>query len=77
MIAINVTLLAPTGMALNAMLDTCTRFADSHNFLFNSSKTKCMFFIWVYFIYCAYTLIFVCINVLNLYVFYEANTDDY
>ena len=45
MIAINVTLLAPTGMALNAMLDTCTRFADSHNFLFNSSKTKCMFFI--------------------------------
>ena len=25
------------------MLDTCTRFADVHNFLFNSSKTKCMF----------------------------------
>ena len=44
MLAINVTLLAPTGMALNAMLDTCTRFADSHNFLFNLSKTKCMFF---------------------------------
>ena len=39
-----VTLLAPTGMALNVMLDTCTRFADSHNLLFNSSKTKCMFF---------------------------------
>ena len=27
----DVTLLAPTGMALNAMLDTCTRFADAHN----------------------------------------------
>ena len=25
------------------MLDTCTRFADVHNPLFNSSKTKCMF----------------------------------
>ena len=30
-------------MALNAMLDTCTRFTDAHNHLFNSSKTKCMF----------------------------------
>ena len=39
----DVTLLAPTGMALNAMLDTCTRFADAQNLLFNSSKTKCMF----------------------------------
>ena len=39
----DVTLLAPTCMALNAMLDTCTRFADAHNLLFNSSKTKCMF----------------------------------
>ena len=39
----DVTLLAPTGMALNAMLDTCTRFADTHNLLFNSSKTKYMF----------------------------------
>ena len=39
----DVTLLAPTSMALNAMLDTCTRFADAHNLLFNSSKTKCMF----------------------------------
>ena len=27
----DVTLLAPTGMALNAMLDTCTRFADNNN----------------------------------------------
>ena len=25
------------------MLDTCTRFADVNNFLFNLSKTKCMF----------------------------------
>ena len=39
----DVTLLALTGMALNAMLDTCTRFSDAHNLLFNSSKTKCMF----------------------------------
>ena len=36
----DVTLLAPTGMALKRMLDTCTHFADAHNFLFNSSKTK-------------------------------------
>ena len=34
--------LPPTGMTLNAMLDTCTRFADAHSLLFNSSK-KCMF----------------------------------
>ena len=40
----DVTLLPPPpGMALNAMLDTCTRYADAHNLLFNSSKTKCMF----------------------------------
>ena len=39
----DVTLLAPTGMALNAILDTCTRFADTHNLLLNSSKAKCMF----------------------------------
>ena len=39
----DMTLLAPTGMALNAMLDTCTRFADAHNLFFNSSKTKNMF----------------------------------
>ena len=31
----DVTLLAPTGMALNAMLDTCTRFADAHDLSFN------------------------------------------
>ena len=37
------TLLAPTGMALHVMLDICNRFADAHNLLFNSSKTKCMF----------------------------------
>ena len=39
----DVTLLAPTGMALHAMLDTCTRFADALNLSFNSCKTKCMF----------------------------------
>ena len=39
----DVTLLATTGMAFNAMLDTCTRFADAHNLLFNSPKTKRMF----------------------------------
>ena len=39
----DVTLLAPTGMALSAMLDTCTRFADAHDLSFNSSKTECMF----------------------------------
>ena len=39
----DVTLLASTGMALNAMLDTCTRFADTHNLLFNLSKTQYMF----------------------------------
>ena len=31
----DVTLLAPTGVAFNAMLDTYTRFADVHNLLFN------------------------------------------
>ena len=39
----DVILLVPTGMALNAMLDTCTLFADAHKLLFNSSKTKCKF----------------------------------
>ena len=40
----DVTLLAPKSMALKAMLNTCTDFADSHNLLFNASKTKCMYF---------------------------------
>ena len=40
----DVTLLAPTSMALKAMLSTCTDFAASHNLLFNASKTKCMYF---------------------------------
>ena len=31
-------------MALKAMLNTCTDFADSHNLLFNASKTRCMYF---------------------------------
>ena len=32
----DVTLLAPTSMALKAMLNTCTDFAASHNLLFNN-----------------------------------------
>ena len=40
----DVTLLAPTSMALKAMLSTCTDFVASHNLLFNASKTKCMYF---------------------------------
>ena len=39
----DVTSLAHTGLALNAMPDTCTRFVDAHNLLFNSSETKCKF----------------------------------
>ena len=38
----NVTLFAPTNMALKAMLNKCTELAASHNLLFNASKTKCM-----------------------------------
>ena len=44
MYADDVTLLAPTSLALKVMLNTCTDFAVSHNFLFNASKTKCMYF---------------------------------
>ena len=40
----DVTLLAPTNMALKAMLNKCTEFAASHNLLFNASKAKCMYF---------------------------------
>ena len=40
----DVTLLAPTNMALKAMLNTCTGFAATHNLLFNASKTKYMYF---------------------------------
>ena len=40
----DVTLLAPTIMAMNAMLSTCTDFAASHNLLLNASKTNCMYF---------------------------------
>ena len=38
----DVTLLAPTSMALKAMLSICT--AASHHLIFNASKTKCMYF---------------------------------
>ena len=40
----DVTLLAPTSMALKTMLNTCSDFAASHNLLFSASKTKCMYF---------------------------------
>ena len=32
------------GSHAKAMLNTCTDFAASHNFLFNASETKCMYF---------------------------------
>ena len=38
----DLTLLPSAGIPLNAMLDTCTRFAVVHNFSFYLSKTKCM-----------------------------------
>ena len=40
----DVTLLAPTIMAMKAMLNTRTDFSASHNLLLNASKTKCMYF---------------------------------
>ena len=36
----DVTLMASTDMALNAMLDTCTRFADAHSLLLNMVYDK-------------------------------------
>ena len=40
----DVTLLAPTSMSLETMLNICIDFAASHKLLFNASKTKCMYF---------------------------------
>ena len=40
----DVSLLAPTSTALNAMLETCSNFASDFDLQFNSSKTKCMYF---------------------------------
>ena len=40
----DVTLLAPTSTALNAMLETCSNFASDFDLQFNSSETKCMYF---------------------------------
>ena len=40
----DVTLLAPTSMALKAMLNTYTDFAALHNLLLNAPKPKCMYF---------------------------------
>ena len=38
----DVTLLAPTSTALNAMLETCSNFESDFDLQFNSSKTMCM-----------------------------------
>ena len=40
----DLTLLAPNITSLNAMLDICQSFADSFNVLFNSSKSKLLYF---------------------------------
>ena len=40
----DVTILASTSTALNAMLETCSSFAGDFDLQFNSSKTKCMYF---------------------------------
>jgi len=40
----DVTLLAPTICSLNLMLNTCQRFAESFDVLFNSSKSKLLYF---------------------------------
>ena len=40
----DVTLLAPTSTALNAMLETCSNFVSDFDLQFNSSETKCMYF---------------------------------
>ena len=40
----DVTLLAPTSTALNAILETCSNFASDCDLQFNSSKTKCMYY---------------------------------
>ena len=40
----DVTLLAPTSTALNAMLETCSNFESDFDLQFNSNKTMCMYF---------------------------------
>ena len=40
----DVTLLAPSCQAINKMLMRCESYADRHDIIFNSSKTKCMLF---------------------------------
>ena len=41
----DVTLSAATSTALNVLLETCSNFASDFDFKFNSSKTKCMYFL--------------------------------
>ena len=52
----DVTLLAPTGMALNAMLDTCTRFADAYitSYLIRLRQNVCL----LIGVACNYTVMF-------------------
>ena len=40
----DVTLLAPTSMALKVVLNTCTDFSAPHNLLFNASKLMYVFY---------------------------------
>jgi hypothetical protein len=40
----DITILAPSCEALDSMLGVCSEYADTHDILFNPSKTKCMFF---------------------------------
>ena len=40
----NITLVAPSGYALNAMLKVCEIYAGEHDITFNSNTTKLMYF---------------------------------
>ena len=40
----DITLIAPSSEALHSMLNICDVYAKSHNILFNTRKTKCMYF---------------------------------
>ena len=41
----DITVIAPSCYALNSMLNVCEEYALSHDILFNSLKTKCMFLV--------------------------------
>ena len=42
MYADDTVLIAPSPRALQRLIDTCKAFAQSHDLIFNQSKTKCM-----------------------------------